>query len=357
MAVAEVAGGVVQLLTAIMEYRRFLAEQQHQQLMQQRAVTERQLEFAQAVGDRQFDVRSELAEQAAHLDPHRTREVHDQLHEQYRQDAATWSRAADPQWWQKATNADIAEVWRASTAWQAVDPAADMARRAAGERLAESGVRVPAPGGRTHTGDALSRAVRGATERQGHAAGPRAATSAKERSATDGRGPADRSSQQREAEGRRAGADADATWHRAAAADDRQLAGAWHDVRLDAEQGLAPGTDVPAYAEARADHADAREQDFTAEATHHEQMADAAGQTAAVAGQAAAPSQAPSTGAPAPGTAEGRGAQAAAKAYPRPTRSAVGRGADRSAAARSVAGRGRVQPQRVPTRAPQSAIR
>ncbi|WP_234591233.1 hypothetical protein, partial [Micromonospora sp. MH99] len=296
MAVAEVAGGVVQLLTAIMEYRRFLAEQQQQQLLQQRAVTERQLEFAQAVGDRQFDVRSELAEQAAGLDPHRTREVHDQLHAQYRQDAATWNRAADPQWWQKATNADIAEVWRASTAWQAVDPAADMARRAAGERLAETGVRVPAPGGRTHTGDALSRAVRGAAERQEQAVGPRTATSAAQRSATDGRGPADRSSQQREAEGRRAGADADATWHRAAAADDRHLAGEWRDVR----------------------------QDFTAEATHHEQMADAAGQSAAVAGQAAAPGQAAPTGAAAPQTAEGRGAQAAAKAYPRPTRSAVG---------------------------------
>ncbi|MEH0984713.1 hypothetical protein [Micromonospora sp. CPCC 205556] len=347
MAVSEIAGSVMQLIAAIVEYQRFLAEQQQRQLLQQREVTERQLEFAQSVGNRQFDVRSELAAQATRLDPHRTREVHDQLYAQYRQDAATWNRAADPKWWQSATNADVVEVWRASTAWQGVDPAADMARRAAGERLAESGIRVPAPGRRTHTGDALSRAVRDAAERQGHAAGPSAARTAAERAAADGRGPADRSSQQRETDGRRTGADADANWHRAAAADDRNLAGAWRDVRLDAEQGLAPGNDVPAYA----DHAYAREQDLTAEATQHDQMTDAAGQTAAVNGQAAAPGQAAPTGAPAPRIAEGRGAQAAAKAYPAPTRGTLGRGTVRPVA------RGPAQPTRTPARAPQPAVR
>ncbi|MET7831376.1 hypothetical protein [Micromonospora sediminicola] len=346
MAVSEIAGSVVQLVAAIVEYRRFLAEQRQRQLLQQREVTERQLEFAQAVGDRQFDVRSELAAQAGRLDPHRARDVHDQLYAQYRQDAATWGRAADPTWWQDATDADVAQVWRASTAWQGVDPAADTARRAAGERLAASGVRVPAPGGRIHTGDALSRAVRDAAERQGHAAGPRAARTTAERAAADGRGPAERSSRQREEDERRTGADADANRHRAAADDDRNLAGVWRDVRLDAEQGLAPGTDVPAHAEARADHASAREQDLTAEATHHDQMADAAGRTAAVAGQAAAPA-----GAPVPRTAEGRGAQAAARAYPAPTRGALGRGTARPAA------RGPAQPPRAPARTPRQAVR
>ncbi|GAA3736897.1 hypothetical protein GCM10022379_03020 [Micromonospora maritima] len=314
-------------------------------------MTERQLEFAQSVGDREFDVRSELAAQAGRLDPDRTREVHDQLYAQYRQDAATWARAADPTWWQHATQADVVQVWRASTAWQGVDPAADTARRAAGERLAESGVRVPVPGERSHGPDVLSRAVREAADRQGSVADPRAARTATERAAADGREPADRSSRRRETDARRAGADADANRHRAAAGDDRNLAGAWRDVRLDAEHGLAPGADVPAYAESRADQAYAWEQDLTAEAAHHDQMADAAGRTAGAAGQAAAPGRATPGDAPAPTTTEGRGAQAAARAYPPPTRGAPGRGRARPAT------RGPAQPPRVPARAPHQAVR
>jgi hypothetical protein len=79
-------------------------------------------------------------------------------------DSAVWQPAMKPQWWRDAGAEDIAQVWRAASAWQHVDPRAEAARQVVAERLAERGMHIdasaaPAPVDVEWLSDGLDRAA------------------------------------------------------------------------------------------------------------------------------------------------------------------------------------------------------
>lgn len=119
-----------------------------------------------------IDARIAQLQRAARVSEEQGRQIRAQARAAQQADAARWRPAMRAQWWRTAGTEDIAQVWRAASTWQHVDPGAQRARQVVVDQLAKRAGRAsekhdPArePDDIEVLSDAVDRAVSEATER------------------------------------------------------------------------------------------------------------------------------------------------------------------------------------------------
>ncbi|WP_308290663.1 hypothetical protein [Micromonospora sp. RL09-050-HVF-A] len=124
-----------------------------------------------------IEVRIVQLQRAARASEEQARQTRAQARAAQQADAAVWRPAMRPGWWRTAGTEDIAQVWRAASTWQHVDPRAQQARQVVVDQLAK---RTGQAGGKPEPArepddievlsDAVDRAVSEATDRAGRPA-------------------------------------------------------------------------------------------------------------------------------------------------------------------------------------------
>jgi hypothetical protein len=111
-----------------------------------------------------IEIRIAQLQRAARASEEQARRIRAQVRAAQQAGATVWRPATRPSWWRQASAEDIAQAWRASSEWAAVDPRAQAAQRVIVVRLAERGVHVDPqtgarPGDEAWLSDQLDRAA------------------------------------------------------------------------------------------------------------------------------------------------------------------------------------------------------
>ncbi|WP_420118627.1 hypothetical protein [Micromonospora sp.] len=124
-----------------------------------------------------IEVRIVQLQRAARASGEQARQARAQARAAQQADAAVWRPAMRPGWWRTAGTEDIAQVWRAASTWQHVDPRAQQARQVVVDQLAKRTGQAgekPEPAREPDDievlSDAVDQAVREATDRVGRPA-------------------------------------------------------------------------------------------------------------------------------------------------------------------------------------------
>ncbi|MEV4773075.1 hypothetical protein [Micromonospora humida] len=141
------------------------------------AATAAAIQAASQLAQLLIEVRIVQLQRAARASEEQARQARAQARAAQQADAAVWRPAMRPGWWRTAGTEDIAQVWRAASTWQHVDPRAQQARQVVVDQLAKRTGQAgekPEPAREPDDievlSDAVDRAVSEATDRAGRPA-------------------------------------------------------------------------------------------------------------------------------------------------------------------------------------------